>query len=319
MANIETLKRGNIQIAPRTVAKAVTMQDGETLETKIKKKADKAHTLEGYGITDGVKVDDVYEIINGSVGDKQDTLVSGKNIKTINGESVLGQGDIVISSPTIKIDQTYNPESVNAQSGKAVAEAIANKQGKSNSYELIMKIIVGYSILSTKPNDWDSNFTAYYKNTGTSKEPIYTALTEFEEWENGKYFEYIAQDSKLNLVSDNDGNPFELSGVIIVANFNAATTARSLKFDFRSNTYSSAAAYKVLEVNIANGLQTTNGWYEACFESINEGVWKGNQNLNYNITPCIARFIPSSGPCRRIRFDCEIPAGSTITIYGVRA
>lgn len=30
--------------------------------------------------------------------DKQDTLVSGKNIKTINGESILGSGDITVAT-----------------------------------------------------------------------------------------------------------------------------------------------------------------------------------------------------------------------------
>ena len=36
--------------------------------------------------------------INTELGNKQDTLVSGANIKTINGENVLGSGDIVINS-----------------------------------------------------------------------------------------------------------------------------------------------------------------------------------------------------------------------------
>ncbi len=56
------------------------------------------------------------------VGEKQNTLVSGTNIKTINGESILGGGNIAS-------DQTYNPESENAQSGKAVAEAVGGKVG----------------------------------------------------------------------------------------------------------------------------------------------------------------------------------------------
>lgn len=60
---------------------------------------------------------------------KQDKLVSGSNIKSINGQSLLGSGDITIeggSSETVTVDQTYNPQSDNAQSGKAVAEAISN-------------------------------------------------------------------------------------------------------------------------------------------------------------------------------------------------
>ena len=53
---------------------------------------------------------------------KQDRLVSGENIKTVNGESVLGSGNIKIQ---VEVDQTYSPTSANAQSGKAVAEALS--------------------------------------------------------------------------------------------------------------------------------------------------------------------------------------------------
>lgn len=34
----------------------------------------------------------------GKVDDKQDALVSGKNIKTINGESIVGGGDITVAT-----------------------------------------------------------------------------------------------------------------------------------------------------------------------------------------------------------------------------
>jgi len=39
--------------------------------------------------------------------DKQDTLVSGTNIKTVNGESILGEGDITISGGSSSSDIYY--------------------------------------------------------------------------------------------------------------------------------------------------------------------------------------------------------------------
>lgn len=36
-----------------------------------------------------------------SLGDKQDALVSGTNIKTINGASVLGSGDLTVGGGSI--------------------------------------------------------------------------------------------------------------------------------------------------------------------------------------------------------------------------
>ena len=55
---------------------------------------------------------------------KQNSLVSGKTIKTINGLNLLGEGNITIATDA---DQTYSPTSENAQSGKAVAEAVSTK------------------------------------------------------------------------------------------------------------------------------------------------------------------------------------------------
>ena len=40
---------------------------------------------------------DIVDVLNQSISSKQDTLVSGTNIKTINGNSLLGSGDITIS------------------------------------------------------------------------------------------------------------------------------------------------------------------------------------------------------------------------------
>ena len=73
-----------------------------------------------------------------AVSDKQDSLVSGTNIKTINNQSILGSGNITIEGGSdVEVDQNYNPESENAQSGIAVAEALRTLDKK---YELIETI-----------------------------------------------------------------------------------------------------------------------------------------------------------------------------------
>lgn len=64
---------------------------------------------------------------NNLLDEKQDTLVSGTNIKTINGNTVLGSGNIEIGEGgTIVVDQIYDPTSIHAQSGVAVADALSN-------------------------------------------------------------------------------------------------------------------------------------------------------------------------------------------------
>ena len=62
---------------------------------------------------------------------KQDTLVSGTNIKTVGGTTILGSGNI----PFPTVEQTYNALSTNAMSGVAVANAIDSRIQIVNSAE----------------------------------------------------------------------------------------------------------------------------------------------------------------------------------------
>jgi len=57
---------------------------------------------------------------------KQDTLVNQTNIKSINGESLLGSGNITIEQGTV--DQTIVSGSTNAVAGGAVYNGLAGKQ-----------------------------------------------------------------------------------------------------------------------------------------------------------------------------------------------
>lgn len=54
------------------------------------------------------------------LGEKQPTLVSGTNIKTINNESLLGEGNIDIQGGGITVDTSLNSESTNAVANNAV-------------------------------------------------------------------------------------------------------------------------------------------------------------------------------------------------------
>lgn len=64
-----------------------------------------------------------------AVASKQDTLVSGRNIKTINGESVLGEGNIAIQGGgTITVDSELSTTSENPVQNKVITNAINGKQ-----------------------------------------------------------------------------------------------------------------------------------------------------------------------------------------------
>lgn len=61
--------------------------------------------------------------LQGKLDAKQDTLVSGTNIKTINGESILGNGDIVIEGGTGDVTQQYVDEQLALKVDKTAYEA----------------------------------------------------------------------------------------------------------------------------------------------------------------------------------------------------
>ena len=51
---------------------------------------------------------------------KQDKLISGTNIKTINNQSLLGSGNIEISAPSITVDTTMSNTSTNPVQNKVI-------------------------------------------------------------------------------------------------------------------------------------------------------------------------------------------------------
>ena len=53
---------------------------------------------------------DIVDVLNQSIISKQDVLVSGTNIKTINGESILGEGNISVSSMSVREFISFEPE-----------------------------------------------------------------------------------------------------------------------------------------------------------------------------------------------------------------
>lgn len=78
--------------------------------------ADKANTADTYTKTQ----------VDNALGGKQATLVSGTNIKTVNNQSLLGEGNIEIAV-AVQADQTIIEGSSNAVAGGAVYTALKGK------------------------------------------------------------------------------------------------------------------------------------------------------------------------------------------------
>lgn len=86
-------------------------QSGTAVAEAISTKADKATTLKGYGITDGLTANDIDQEFNPESKNAQSGTAVAEALKTVK----------------IDVDQEYNPESENAISGKGVKEAIADE------------------------------------------------------------------------------------------------------------------------------------------------------------------------------------------------
>lgn len=66
----------------------------------------------GDGYVSQADFNSTYGIIQESFNAKQNLLKSGENIKTINGESLLGEGDIVINTNTTDLSNYYTKEEI---------------------------------------------------------------------------------------------------------------------------------------------------------------------------------------------------------------
>ena len=102
--------------------------------------------------------------ITQAISGKQDTLISGTNIKTINNESLLGSGNIVIQGGGGTVDQTIISGSTNAVAGGAVynkfdeveqvtAAGLNSLNDKFGGLKLVKLTQTEYDNLQTKDSD----------------------------------------------------------------------------------------------------------------------------------------------------------------------
>lgn len=106
--------------------------------------------------------------VDTALGGKQATLVSGTNIKTINGNSILGEGNLVIESGSqITVDSALSTTSTNPVENRVITTALGNK---ANSADLSSVATSGsYNDLSNTPFvptvTYDAQNTALVINT----------------------------------------------------------------------------------------------------------------------------------------------------------
>ena len=165
-----------------------------------------------------------YLILNVPSGFSYDgvTLIYGlifiEGLTVPEGETVA----LKIENPdgTKTIDPKYLPTmSETTKGGAMVGEGLEVVDGKlrvkpEGEYELIERIIIGYELLTKKPDDWETNWTEYYRNTGTIREPVYTLIDDATApaWEVNSFYAF-SQDgiTEIGRNSEPDGTAYNFS------------------------------------------------------------------------------------------------------------
>lgn len=106
---------------------------------------------------------------------KQDTLVSGTNIKTINGQTLLGEGNIDITGGgTITVDSALSTDSENPVQNKVITNALNDKASKA---ELATKQdSINKYVSSIAPNPQSTGFILSTIDVNAEGEPTITSF-----------------------------------------------------------------------------------------------------------------------------------------------
>jgi hypothetical protein len=169
---------------------------------------------------------------------KQNTLVSGTNIKTINGQSILGSGNITIAASSVStlndltdVDTVTTPPSngqslvYNASNGRWVPQTVAGSGGSLQEYSA--------SITSTSPSVIDSfnkdEFSGGRYTLISINDELQHSVTDFLVIHNGTaaLIEPVANTS----ISGSTGNyTININGSNIEIIFTGSSNATNIKF-----------------------------------------------------------------------------------------
>ena len=146
------------------------------------------------GIEDSESLDSIIASIEQQIASKQDKLVSGTNIKTINGESILGEGNIVVNVDTsnlatkqeLNAKQDVISDLETIRSGAALGatalqehQDISHLATKEEVTNLQNEVIANEEVVATSLNDLNTRIEEIAENVGgaaVTKEELTEAI-----------------------------------------------------------------------------------------------------------------------------------------------
>lgn len=220
----------------------------ESLSGEVATNSTDISTLKSTVAENGEKIDS----LDKEMATKQDTLISGTNIKTINNESLLGEGNITIDAtiPTLVISES----SILSGDFDKVLEAINNRNsftiylyGVGSTLTFVEQVLVSGSTIIALFHTENASFHRLYISTITSNS-VSTSTTE------ANYQEKLVSGTNIKTINDQDilgeGNIVIDGGSSIPYLVINDTTHLSGDFNAVFNAISNKTPYNLYYVNI---------------------------------------------------------------------
>lgn len=200
-------------------------------------------------------------------------------------------------------------------------------------YELIEKIIIGYELLTAQPEDWDTNWTAYYRNTGTNKQPTYTLINDASTpaWGTSSYFKLIDDYGIDQIIrnTDPDGNPYKFEALMITTRMDG--NENSISFGEHLYLYVCPGSNNTHWASVGLQFHKRGGIYDTrTYTRKNKGTWElygyhgestSFSSMNGQTTCGVVQLTANKEYITWLRLfvpTVKLPRNMVIRIWGVR-
>ena len=193
------------------------------------------------------------------------------------------------------------------------------------NYVLIEKVITGYTVLETEPEDFATNYASYYKTNGKARSDIdfnYVALTEAETFETGKYYSKTTAVTSVSRTAfyAPDGTIYKYKNLFIVVE----NSTVNFEFDKAINGWASRTLIGWVYYGGTSDMSAKNRVKKAVINIKATGnaaymCGAGLSSENSSVFEQITEMKIFSEPAYAQGFWIySLPADTTILIYGVR-
>lgn len=256
---------------------------------------------------DSTGLSHLIEKIKSLVSSKQDTLVSGTNIKTINNESLLGSGNISISGGGGSVTTWYGTCGTSASTAAKVVSC-DNFSLETGAIVAVLFTTANTAATPTLNVNSTGAKTIYVGNgtiNSTTNTLKWSANTLLYFMYDGTYFRYLGSQSAASIV------PPEGAGVWYGTSSNSASTAAKTStitnFKLRPGaivnitfTTANTKADTALTLNINSTGAKTIYVGNAATSSTNTLLWSANETLTFVYSGSYWYFVGRSGVARQV-------------------